>query len=70
MLVKFEQNRMVLNMQNLELFGKKMVNHFGESVDAILEDVILWHKQLLDAKVLIERLSSFIVPKIRVVRQV
>ena len=37
------------------------VNHFLESVDAILE-----HKQLFDAKVLIERLSSFIVPNIMV----
>ena len=31
MLIKFEQNRMVRNKQNF--------NHFGESVDAILEKV-------------------------------
>ena len=28
MLVKFEQNRMVRNIQTFELFGKKMVNQF------------------------------------------
>ena len=27
-LVKFEQNRMVGNIQIFELFGKQMVNHF------------------------------------------
>ena len=47
MLVKFEQNRMVWTIQNFELFDKKMVNHFWQSVDAILEDVsvtetIIW----------------------------
>ena len=39
MLVKFEQNCMVPTIQNFELFEKKMVNHFWQSVDAILEDV-------------------------------
>ena len=39
MLVKFEQNCMVGNIQNFELLEKKMVNHFLESVEAILEDV-------------------------------
>ena len=39
MLVKFEQTRMVWTIQNFELFDKKLVNHFGQSVDAILEDV-------------------------------
>ena len=38
-LVKSEQNHMVRNIQNVELFGKKMVNHFRESVDVILEEV-------------------------------
>ena len=28
MLVQFEENRMVQNVQNFELFGKKMVNYF------------------------------------------
>ena len=37
--MKFEQNRMVRNILNFELFGKKMVNHFGEMVGAILDDV-------------------------------
>ena len=30
---------MVQTMQNFELFEKKMINHFWQSVDAILEDV-------------------------------
>ena len=47
MLVKAEWNRMVQILQNFELFDKKMVNHFWQSVDAILEDVsvtktIIW----------------------------
>ena len=67
MLLKFEQNRMAWDIQNFELLGKKMVNHIWESVDAILEEV-LWHKQLFDANVLIERLSSFIDSKIMVIR--
>ena len=39
MLVNFEQNRMVQTIQNFVLFDKKMVNHFWQSVDAILQDV-------------------------------
>ena len=39
MLVKFEQNRMGQTIQNFVLFDKKMVNHFRQSVEAILEDV-------------------------------
>ena len=69
MLVEFEQNRMILNVQNLELFWQKMVNNLKESVNAILEDVLL-HKQLFNAKVLTKRLSSFNVPKIMVVQYV
>ena len=46
-----------------------MVNHFWQSVDAILEDFLLL-KQLFDAKLLIQRLSSFSVPKITIVRHV
>ena len=38
MLVKFEQNRMVWTIQNFVLFDK-MINHFWQSVDALLEDV-------------------------------
>ena len=48
MLVKFEQNRAVRTIQFLELFDqkkkKKMINHFWQSVDAILE-TFLWLKQ-------------------------
>ena len=41
MLGRLEQNRMVQIIQNFEIFDtqKKMVNHFWQSVDAILEDV-------------------------------
>ena len=42
MLVKFERNRMVLTTRNCSgFFDKKRVsmNHFGQSVGAILEDV-------------------------------
>ena len=30
---------MVRTTQNFELFGKKMVNHFWQSVDPILEEI-------------------------------
>ena len=46
-----------------------MVSNFWERVDAILKDVPVT-KQLFDAKVLIERLSSFIFPKIMIVQHV
>ena len=40
MLVEFEQNRIVWTIQNFDsAFWQKMVNHFWQSVDAILEDV-------------------------------
>ena len=47
MLVKFEQNCMVITRKNLS-FLKKMVNHFWQSVDVVLEDVsvtkiIVWY---------------------------
>ena len=38
MLVKFEQNHMVRNIQKFEVFGKKWLIIF-EKVDAILEDI-------------------------------
>ena len=59
MLVNFEQNRMFRNIQNFELFDqkkekkkkKKKTNHFGQRVDAILEDVsvlkIFWNNCLM-----------------------
>ena len=53
MLVKFEPNRMVRTIQIFVLFDKKLVNHFWQSIDTILEDVILWLKPLFDAKLLI-----------------
>ena len=39
MLSKFEQNRMVRTIQNIELFDKKWLTIFLQSVDAILEEV-------------------------------
>ena len=41
MLLKFEQNGKVRNIQNFELFGKKIVNYFEERVYTVLEDVAL-----------------------------
>ena len=57
MLVKFEQNCMVQTIHNFDLFDKKKkkkkkrVNHFWQSVDAILEEVsmtdtIVWCKTI------------------------
>ena len=68
-LVKFEQNRMVRNKQNLELFGKKWLTLFGKVLMPFWK-TFLRRKQLFNANVLIERLSSFTVPKIIVVRHV
>ena len=49
-----------------------MVNHFWQSVETIFNKVLTpflktfpWLKQLFDAKQLIQRLSSFSVPKLR-----
>ena len=38
MLVRFEQNRMVRTIQNVELFPKQWLTIFWQSVDAILKD--------------------------------
>ena len=48
MLVKFEQNCIVRTIQNFELFDKKIVNHFWQSVDAILEDISVTETQMLN----------------------
>ena len=64
--VKFEQNRMVRNIQNFDYFWQKMVDIFGKGLMPFWK-TSLQHKQLFDADVLlehVERLSSFIVPKI------
>ena len=42
--------------------GFEKVNRLWEGV----VDIFVWHKQLFDANVLIERISFFIVPKIMV----
>ena len=62
MLVKFEQNLMVWTILNIEHFEKKTVNHFWQSVDAILEDVsvtetIFWC-QTIDLKTIIFQCSK------------
>ena len=67
MLVNFVQNRVVCYIQNFELFGKKWLTIF-EKVFTPFWKTFLCHKQWFDAKVLIERLSSFIVSKNVVVR--
>ena len=66
-LVNIEQNRMVRTIQNFELF-ELMFKHFWQSIDAILM-TFLWLK-MLDAKLLILKLSSFSVPKLTVIRHV
>ena len=67
MLVKFEQNRIVQTI--IFFFLKKRLTIFWQSVDAILK-TFLWLKQLFDAKILIQRLSPFSVPKITALRHV
>ena len=71
MLVKFEQNRFGPNFTKFLVFWQKMIDHFWQSVDAILEDVSVT-EIFFDAKLLCynARLSSFRVPKITVVRHV
>ena len=42
MMVKFEPNRVVQNVQNVEVFDKKpsfKYKYFSQSIDAILQDV-------------------------------
>ena len=69
MLVEFEQNRMVKTTRNLELFDK---NRFKKKPKNILDKALtpFWKtflllKQLFNAKLLIYRLPSFSVPKLR-----
>ena len=66
MLVKFEQNRMVRTIQNLVLFdkNKKSLTIFDKVLTPFWK-TFLWLKQLFDAKILIQRLLSFSVPKLR-----
>ena len=67
MQVNFEQNRMVQTTRNFELFDKKrgfFYYHFWQRVDAILENVPVG-EIIFYAKLLIQRLSSFSVQKLR-----
>ena len=68
MLVKFEQNRMVRNIQNFELFDQKWLTIFEKELRHLRRRFC--DKQLFDVKVLVERLSSSIVLKIMVVGHV
>ena len=67
-LVKFEQNHKVLT--KFWASWQKMVNHFWQCVDTIVDAMFLWLKQLFDDRLLIQRLISFSVLKIMVVRNV
>ena len=69
MLVKFEQNRMVWTIQNFVRFGKKWLPIF-DKVMTLFWKRFRWLKLLFDAEILIQRLSSFIVPNIKVLRHV
>ena len=75
MLVKFEQNRMVRNIESIHKIvcflktnkqtKKRFLNHFWQSVDAILKDVSV--AETIDSKLLIWKLPSFSIPKLTVV---
>ena len=53
--MKFEQNRMIGNVQNFKLFGKKWLTIFKKRLTPFWKR-FLCNKQLFDAKILIERL--------------
>ena len=55
--MKFEQNRMVRNIQNFELLGGKWLTII-EKVLMPFSKTFLTHKQLFDAKILMEKLLS------------
>ena len=63
MLVKFEQNRMVRTIQNFVLYDKKWLTIL-EKVLTPFWKTFLSLKQLFDVKILIQSISSFIVPNI------
>ena len=52
MLVKFEKNRIVQIIQNIELFDKKWSTIFDKVLMPFWK-MFLWLKQLFDAKLLI-----------------
>ena len=70
MLVKFEQNQMVRNMQNFELCDRKpgFLELFFVKAFTPFWKTFLKLKQLLNTKLLICRLPSFSVPNIAEVR--
>ena len=57
------------NYTKFGAFWQKMVNNFWQSVDAILEDVSVT-ETVVWAKILIQRLLSFSVPKITALQHV
>ena len=80
MLVKFEQNRMVQTKQHFELSDKKKTNKqtnknvfffliiFDKALAPFWKTAFLYLKQVFNAKLLISRLPSAIVPKITLVQ--
>ena len=68
-LVNFEQNRMVRTIQNFEVFHEKWLTIFDKGLTPFWM-TFLWVKKIFDAKLLIQRLSSFSVPKFTVIRHV
>ena len=70
MLVEFEQTRMVRTILNFVfVFFKKWLSIFDKVLTPFWK-TFLGLKQLFDAKIFIQRLSSFSVPKITALRQV
>ena len=66
MRVKFEQNRMVRTIQN---FDKKWLKFFDNVLTPFWK-TFLRLKQMFDTRILIQRLTSFSVPKITALRHV
>ena len=69
MLVRFEENRMFRTVQSFELFDKKWLTIFDKVLTPFWK-TFLYLKQLFDAELLIQRLSSLSDPEITVVRHV
>ena len=59
MLVKFEQNRMIRTIENIELFDKKWLSIFDKVLTPFWK-TFLWLKQLLDYKLLLYMFKTII----------
>ena len=60
---------MVWTLQNFMLFDKKWITIFDKVLTPFWK-TFLWLKQLFDAKIWIQKLSSFSVPKITALQRV